>query len=134
MWDPVALETWREALSSLVMNDVPHELMGLWLFTAENEVELLGPPELEADHLDVPRPDPQIDPRDLWRLEERVRNAGFKSTLAMAVPHGERDVGLILLASLNPDQYGDPEISFLRGVVADKAITFEAGTRAGGIE
>ncbi len=118
MWDPVALETWREALSSLVMNDVPHELMGLWLFTAENEVELLGPPELEADHLDVPRPDPQIDPRDLWRLEERVRNAGFKSTLAMAVPHGERDVGLILLASLNPDQYGDPEISFLRGVVA----------------
>ena len=118
MWDPVALETWREALSSLVMDSVPHELLGLWLYTADNDVELLGPPELEADNLEIPRPDPQVDPRDLWQLEERVRSAGFKSTLAMAVPHGERDVGLILLASLNPDQYGDQEISFLRGVVA----------------
>ncbi len=123
MWDPVALETWREALSSLVMGDVPHELMGMWLFTADNEAELLGPPELEADHLDVPRPDPQLDPKDLRRLEERVRNAGFKSTLTMAVPHGERDVGLILVASLNPDQYGDSEISFLRGVVASLGPT-----------
>jgi transcriptional regulator with GAF, ATPase, and Fis domain len=35
----------------------------------------------------------------------------------MAVPHGERDVGLILFASLNPDQYGDTEIAFVRGVV-----------------
>ena len=52
---------WREALSSLVMEEVPHELMGLWLFTANNEVELLGPPELAADHLEVPRPNPQVD-------------------------------------------------------------------------
>jgi transcriptional regulator with GAF, ATPase, and Fis domain len=34
------------------------------------------------------------------------------------VPHGDRDVGLMLLASLAADQYHDREIAFLRGIVA----------------
>ena len=118
MWDPVALDTWREALSSLVRSEVPHELMGLWLFAGNGEPVLLGPSDLAADHLTVPLPDPQVDPPDLWRLEERVRDAGFGSSLAMAVPHGDRDVGLVLLATLEADSYHDREISFLRGIVA----------------
>lgn len=118
MWDPVALDTWREALSSLVRPEVPHELMGLWLFPEDGEAVLLGPSDLAADHLTVPLPDPQVDPADLWRLEERVRDAGYGSSLAMAVPHGDRDVGLVLLATLDADKYHDQEVSFLRGIVA----------------
>lgn len=118
MWDPVALDTWREALSSLVRPEVPHELMGLWLFAGSGEAILLGPRDLAADHLAVPLPDPQVDPPDLWRLEERVRDAGYGSSLAMAVPHGDRDVGLVLLATLEAAKYHDREVSFLRGIVA----------------
>jgi len=118
LWDPVALDTWREALSGLVGVEVPHELMGLWLFASPERAILLGPAELAADDLEVPLPGPHVDPRDLWRLEERVRHAGYGSALAMGIPHGDRDVGLVLLASLEPDRYEDSAISFLRGVVA----------------
>ena len=62
MWDPVALDTWREALSSLVRPEVPHELMGLWLFAGNGEAVLVGPSDLAADHIAVPLPDPQVDP------------------------------------------------------------------------
>jgi GAF domain-containing protein len=123
MWDPVALDTWREALSSLVRPEVPHELMGMWLFAGNGEAVLVGPADLAADHIAVPLPDPQVDPPDLWRLEGRVRDAGYGSALSMAVPHGERDVGLVLLATLESDRYHDREVSFLRGMVAGLGAT-----------
>ncbi len=122
-WDPVALDTWREALSGLVRPEMPHELMGMWLFAGNGEAVLVGPGDLAADHLAVPLPDPQVDPADLWRLEERLRVAGYGSSLAMAVPHGERDVGLVLLATLEADKYHDREVSFLRGIVAGLGAT-----------
>jgi len=123
LWDPVALDTWREALSGLVRPEVPHELMGMWLFAGNGEAVLVGPGDLAADHIAVPLPDPKVDPADLWRLEERVNDAGYGSAFAMAVPHGERDVGLVLLAALEADKYHDREISFLRGVVAGLGAT-----------
>jgi GAF domain-containing protein len=123
MWDPVALDTWREALSGLIRSEIPHELMGMWLFAGNGEAVLVGPGDLAADHLAVPLPDPQVDPADLWRLEGRVTDAGYGSALAMAVPHGKRDVGLVLLATLEPDKYHDGEISFLRGTVAGLGAT-----------
>jgi GAF domain-containing protein len=95
----------------------------MWLFAGNGEAVLVGPGDLAADHIAVPLPDPQVDPADLWRLEERVSDAGYGSSLAMAVPHGERDVGLILFATLEADKYHDREISFLRGIVAGLGAT-----------
>jgi hypothetical protein len=118
MWDPVALDTWREALSSLVATEVPHELLGLWLYTPDHHAVLIGPPALEADHLDVPVPSPQVDPKDLWQLEERIRVAGYGSALAITIAHGDRDVGLALFAGLDKGSYQDDEVAFVSGILA----------------
>jgi len=60
--DPVALATWHEALSNTVAVEVPHDLMGLWLYPAHGGVVLLAPSELAQDDLIVPVPAPQLNP------------------------------------------------------------------------
>src|ERR687892_297343 len=52
--DSVALATWHEALSNTLGIDVPHDLLGLWLFPAHGKAVLLGPAALAADNLAVP--------------------------------------------------------------------------------
>ena len=47
--DPQTLDTWYQALSSALASDVPHDLLGFWLFPASGGSILLGPPELAAD-------------------------------------------------------------------------------------
>jgi hypothetical protein len=107
--DPVALATWHEALSNTLAVEVPHDLMGLWLYPAQGGVVLLGPTELAQDDLVVPVPAPQLKPEQLASVEEIVTQAGYGSVTCLPVRFGKRDVALLLVANLEADRYGAVE-------------------------
>jgi GAF domain-containing protein len=114
--DPVALATWHEALSNTVAVEVPHDLMGLWLYPAHGGVVLLAPSELAQDDLIMPVPAPQLNPEQLSALEDVVQKAGYGSVTCLPVRFGKRDVALLLVANLEPNRYGEVERSVLQCV------------------
>ena len=63
--DPVALATWHEALSNTLSVEVPHDLLGLWLYPIQGGVVLLGPSGLAQDDLMIPIPTPYLKPEQL---------------------------------------------------------------------
>ena len=122
--DPVALATWHEALSDALAADLPHDLLGLWLYPHEGGVVLLGPEALAQDDLSVPVPAPQLQPAQLALLEEIVRDAGYGSVVCVPVRFGRRDVGLVLVADLHSARYRESEIALLHLVAQRLAPTF----------
>jgi hypothetical protein len=107
--DPVALATWHQALSNTVSVEVPHDLMGLWLYPTQGGVVLLGPSELAEDDLEVPLPEPHLKPEQLSLVEETVVKAGYGSATCLPIRFGKRDVALLLVADLQPSRYGSAE-------------------------
>jgi GAF domain-containing protein len=107
--DSDALATWHAALSNALSPDVPHDLLGVWLYPLHGGAMLLGPEALAEDDLSVPLPSPQVDPSQLRMLEDIVRGAGYGSVACVPVRSGRRDVGLVLAADLRPDRYGEEE-------------------------
>ena len=75
--DPLTLVTWYQALSSALASDVPHDLLGFWLYPSSGGSVLLGPAELAADRLAVPEP-PAVGRGQLALLEEIVQGAGYR--------------------------------------------------------
>lgn len=112
--DRTALATWHEALSDALAADIPHDLLGLWLYTPAGLPVLLGPEALAQDSLEVPVPSPQLQQYQLDALEGTIRRAGYGSVICVPVRFGRRDVGLMLVADLRPDRYGDGELVTLR--------------------
>lgn len=107
--DPVALATWHEALSNTLAIEVPHDLLGLWLYPAQGGAVLLGPAELAADSLQIPTPSPHLKPDQLTAIEAVVQKAGYQSASAVPIGFGKRDVGLMLVADLQAGRYGAVE-------------------------
>jgi hypothetical protein len=119
--DPIALATWHEALSDALGADLPHDLLGLWLYPSTGGAVLLGPGALAADNLAIPLPSPQLDPRELDSLAEIVRTAGYGSTACIPIRFGKRDVGLLLVADLRAGRFGEAEVLLLRSVAQSLA-------------
>lgn len=115
--DSVSVSAWHLALSNLVGLDVPHDLLGLWLFPDRGGVILLAPSELGQDHLEIQPPSPFVSQHHLFELEERVRQAGYRSVVAVPVRGGERDLGLVLFAALDAGRYGVVEAVRLHAIV-----------------
>jgi hypothetical protein len=107
--DPVALATWHEALSNTVAVEVPHDLMGLWLYPAQGGGVLVGPAALAEDDLVIPIPSPYLKPEQLSLLEKIVTEAGYGSVTCLPIRFGKRDVALLLVADLQAGRYGDVE-------------------------
>ncbi|HEU5039382.1 MAG TPA: GAF domain-containing protein [Gemmatimonadales bacterium] len=122
--DPVALATWHAALSNLLAVDLPHDLLGLWLYPAEGGSVLLGPEALAQDELTIPLPAPQLEQRQLVLLEEIIRDAGYGSAVCLPIRFGRRDVGLLLAADLHAGRYGEPEILRLTAMARRLAPAF----------
>ena len=118
-WDVVALETWREALSGMLGTEVAHDLLGLWLYPPHHPAVLLGPSELAQDELELPRPAPYLNEDQLRQVELVVRHAGYGSAICVSIPHGGRDVGVMLVANLQHGEYGSPEAIFMRQAAAE---------------
>lgn len=114
--DPAALATWHQALSNTVSVEVPHDLMGLWLYPSQGGVCLLGPGELAADDLAVPLPTPHLTPEQLSVVEQVVLDAGYGSATCLPIRFGKRDVALLLVADLQPGRYGPAERVMLQCV------------------
>ena len=112
--DRTALATWHEVLSDALAFDVQHDLLGLWLYPARGGPVLLGPEALAQDSLAVPVPSPQLQPHQLTALEATILAAGYKSVVCLPVRFGRRDVGLMLVADLRPDRYGESDVLTLR--------------------
>jgi hypothetical protein len=127
----VALETWLEALSGLLAPELPHDLMALWVYPPEGPAVLVGPSALAQDSLEVPTPAPHLGQDELYTMEQRIRTAGYASVVCMAVPHGDRDVGLLLLADLRHARYGLPEAVLLRNVADSLGPTLARVARQG---
>ncbi len=107
--DPDALATWHSALSNAIAIEVPHDLLAFWLYPAHGGSVLLGPEALAQDELMVPLPSPQIQPSQLDVLEDIVRDAGYRSVMALPIRSGRRDAGLILVADLRPARYDETD-------------------------
>lgn len=114
--DSIALATWHQALSNTVAVEVPHDLMGLWLYPTQGGVVLLGPAELAEDDLAIPVPAPHLKPEQLSVLEEIVVDAGYGSASCLPIRFGKRDVALLLVADLQKDRYGAAERVLLQCV------------------
>jgi hypothetical protein len=114
--DPVALGTWQQALSNTVSVEVPHDLMGLWLYPSQGGVALLGPPELAADDLAIPIPSPHLTSEQISVIERTVLDAGYGSVTGLPIRFGKRDVALLLVADLLADRYGPAERVLLQCV------------------
>jgi GAF domain-containing protein len=114
--DSVALSTWHQALSNTVSVEVPHDLMGLWLYPSQGGVVLVGPAELAADDLAVPIPAPHLKHDQLSAVEKIVVDAGYGSASCFPIRFGKRDVALLLVADLQPERYGPAERVLLQCV------------------
>ena len=129
--DPDTLETWYLALSNGLSSDLPHDLLGVWLYPAAGGSELIAPAALAADHLVIPRP-PDLSIAQLELLEEIIRDAGYRSAMAIAIGGRERASGLLLLAALAEDLYGPDERSMAEGVAGHLAPMFTRLARTWG--
>ncbi len=112
--DREELETWHQALSNALTADVQHDLLALWLYPSAGGVVLLGPEALAEDDLSVPLPSPHLQPEQLAILEEIIRDAGYRSAASFPIRFGRRDVGLMLLASLEAGRYRGMDLMVLR--------------------
>jgi GAF domain-containing protein len=107
--DPDALSTWHAVLSNAISVELPHDLLGLWLYPIHGGSVLIGPEALAQDDLAVPVPSPQVAPAQVRMLEDIVRDAGYPSVTCVPVRSGGRDVGLMLAADLRAHRYGERE-------------------------
>jgi GAF domain-containing protein len=121
--DPVVLATWHAALSNALGLELPHTLLALWLYPAAGSVALLAPEELAQDNLAVPIPNPDLSAAQVTSVETVVRRA-YPSVLCLPIRFGRRDVGLLLLAELAPDRYGEAERALAARVAGALAPTF----------
>lgn len=116
--DPVAVATWHMALSNLVGAEVPHQLLGLWVFPGRGGVVLLGPDGLAQDHLAVPEPDPFLSQDQLFDLEETFRRAKYASSAAIPIRTDDRDVGVIVIGTFETGVYGPDAARMLHRLAA----------------
>ena len=121
--DPLLLATWHAALSNAVGVELPHSLLALWLYPAGGSVQLLAPEELAQDNLAVPIPNPSLSESQLATVAGAVRRA-YPSVLCLPIRFGRRDVGLMVMADLNPDRYGEGERCLAIQVAGALAPTF----------
>ena len=113
--DVEILETWHLALSNAVSSDLPHDLLGVWLYPEQGGVALIAPAALAADQLTVPLP-PDVTPDTLRLLEEIIADAGYPSVIATPVRSGGRETGLLLFAALREGVHGARERAMAEAV------------------
>lgn len=104
--DMDVLRAWYEAVEDALRDELPTDLLAIWLYGQDGDPLLLAPEALQKDNLQIPRADPLANQLMLDDLETRVRRAGYGSVLLRPIRHGGQDAGLILLASFPAHVYG----------------------------
>jgi hypothetical protein len=100
--DVEVLTAWYDALTNIVGIDVPHDLLGLWVYTPKG-AQLIGPASLAQDDLRVPLPSPRVSGPQMQLLADILDRVGYRSAVARPVRVGRRDVGLMLFGAFAPN-------------------------------
>lgn len=124
--DVVAVTAWHLALSNLIGVEVPHDLLALWVFPERGGVVLLAPHELGRDNVELAPATPFVSQHDLFLLEERIRQAGYRSVLAVPIRRSDRDLGLAVFSHLQPAKFGAVEAMRLTAMMRQVVPTFLA--------
>lgn len=122
--DSVAVAAWHLALSNLIGQEVPHELLALWLFPDQGGVVLLAPAELGRDRVELEAPGGHLSQHQIFAVEERVRHGGYRSVVAIPIRAAGRDLGLALFAHLEAGRYGPAEVMHLHMMMRQVIPTF----------
>lgn len=127
-WDDTRLDaddvaTWHVALSSAIAPDLPHDLLAIWLYTANGPV-LLAPEALAQDDLMPPRAAPHVDAEALDAFRQIFVQARYASTLCQPVAYGRADVALLVLADLREGLPEAPRRALLLDIAQRLAPTF----------
>ena len=108
--DRVALATWHEALSDTLSADLPHDLLGLWLYPAARGRRADRPRGAGAGRARGAAPVSASRAVAARRCSRTcIRDAGYPSVACVPVRSGRRDVGLVLAADLRAERYGEDE-------------------------
>ncbi len=99
------VRTWYEALSAATAAILPNDLLAGWILPRRGDPFLLGPEEIAADRLQLPIAVPLIRQEALFALEDTIQRAGFRSVMAVPVPGGTWDAGLLVIGSFAADRY-----------------------------
>jgi hypothetical protein len=81
---------------------------------------------LGRDNLELAAPSPFVSQHDLFLLEERIRQAGYRSVLAIPIRLATGDVGLAVFAHLQPARFGANEAMRLTAMMRQIVPTFAA--------
>jgi hypothetical protein len=122
--DAVAVAAWHLALSNLLGQEVPHDLLGLWLFPERGGVILLAPQELGRDQVPIQEPDRFLTHHQIYELEQRIRQAGYGSVVAVPIRGPRRDLGLAVFARLEAGRYGAEQAMQLLTMMRQVVPTF----------
>lgn len=118
------LGTWHEALYDAVGHLLPTDLLGCWLLPSRGGSLLIGPPELAQDRIVVPEAEPLVPQEGLFALEDRVREAGYHSVMAVPIRSEVQDVGILVVGRFEGEGYRVDELRTLHRVAAQLATSF----------
>lgn len=99
------LSSWHEALSDSIAVLLPFDLMACWLYPTRGGSVLIGPVQLAQDRLVLPGAEPLVGQEEIFRVEDRIRLAGYQSVLAVPIRDDTQDVGLLLVAGFTGQLY-----------------------------
>ncbi len=118
------LATWHEALRDAVGQILPLDLLACWLLPSRGGSLLLGPQGMVGEGLQVPAAEPLLTQEGLFRLEDRVRAAGYQSVMAVPIRSEVQDVGLLAVARFAGEEYRLADQRTLHRVAAQLATSF----------
>lgn len=117
------LATWHEALRDAVGQVLPLDLLASWLLPSRGGSLLVGPQGMAGEGLRVPLAEPLVTQEGLFRLEDRIRAAGYQTVMAVPIRSEVQDVGLLAVARFSGDEYRLADLRTLHRVAAMLATT-----------
>lgn len=117
------LATWHEALRDAVAQVLPLDLLACWLLPSRGGALLLGPQGLAGDGLAIPVAEPLVHQEGLFRLEDRLRAAGYQSAMAVPIRSEVQDVGVLAVGRFAGEEYRLADQRTLHRVAALLATT-----------
>jgi len=112
------LGTWHEALRDAVGQILRLDLLACWLLPSRGGSLLIGPQGMAGEGLRVPAAEPLVAQEGLFRLEDRIRTAGYQSVMAVPIRSEVQDVGILAVARFSGEEFTLGDLRTLHRVAA----------------
>ncbi len=117
------LGTWHEALRDAVGQVIPLDLLACWLLPSRGGSLLIGPTGMAGGDLTIPPAEPLVAQEGLYRLEDRLRAAGYQSVMAVPIRSEVQDVGILAVGRFAGDEYSLADLRTLTRFAAALATS-----------